>query len=91
MLARLATKRFLEIRQIFRQPPSQTCRSLSTAFNYHLDSPDNKPDTPWEFNHNNQVKSSVYDLLSTQPSISAVKISVVKALRCNTFFVAHNT
>ncbi|RVW54708.1 NADH dehydrogenase [ubiquinone] flavoprotein 2, mitochondrial [Vitis vinifera] len=59
MLARLATKRLLEVRQIFRQN-HQTSRSFSTALNYHLDSPDNNPNIPWEFNDANKGKVSVY-------------------------------
>ncbi|RVX20738.1 NADH dehydrogenase [ubiquinone] flavoprotein 2, mitochondrial [Vitis vinifera] len=55
MLARLATKRLLEVRQIFRQN-HQTSRSFSTALNYHLDSPDNNPNIPWEFNDANKGK-----------------------------------
>ncbi|CAN6861371.1 unnamed protein product [Brassica oleracea] len=64
--ARLAAKRLLEIRQVFRQPPSQASRSFSTALNYHLDSPDNKPDLPWEFSEAN--KSKVKEILSYYPS-----------------------
>ncbi|CAH2071938.1 unnamed protein product [Thlaspi arvense] len=63
---RLAAKRLLEIRQVFRQPPSQVSRGLSTALNYHLDSPDNKPDLPWEFSEAN--KSKVKEILSYYPS-----------------------
>ncbi|KAH0933604.1 NADH dehydrogenase [ubiquinone] flavoprotein 2, mitochondrial [Brassica rapa] len=66
MLARLAAKRLLEIRQAFRQPPTQAYRSFSTALNYHLDSPDNKPDLPWEFSEAN--KSKVKEILSYYPS-----------------------
>ncbi|GJS83507.1 NADH dehydrogenase [ubiquinone] flavoprotein 2, mitochondrial [Tanacetum coccineum] len=61
MLARLASKRLLEIRQVFRQQPlNQSTRSLSTALNYHIDTPDNKSDAPWEFNAANKPKSSRY-------------------------------
>ncbi|CAF2125578.1 unnamed protein product [Brassica napus] len=63
---RLAAKRLLEIRQAFRQAPSQASRSFSTALNYHLDSPDNKPDLPWEFSEAN--KSKVKEILSYYPS-----------------------
>ncbi|KVH99605.1 hypothetical protein Ccrd_022161 [Cynara cardunculus var. scolymus] len=42
MLARLASEHLLEIRQAFRQFP-QTNRSLSTALNYDIDTPDNDP------------------------------------------------
>uniref|UniRef100_A0A0D2MU83 NADH dehydrogenase [ubiquinone] flavoprotein 2, mitochondrial n=1 Tax=Gossypium raimondii TaxID=29730 RepID=A0A0D2MU83_GOSRA len=65
MLARLASRRFLEIRQAFRQS-SQASRSLSTALNYHLDSPDNNPDLPWEFSEANKQK--VKEILSHYPS-----------------------
>ncbi|KAK2997258.1 hypothetical protein RJ639_025906 [Escallonia herrerae] len=65
MLARLATKRVLEIRQAFRQAP-QASRSLSTALNYHVDTPDNKPDLPWEFSDTN--KNKVKEILSHYPS-----------------------
>ncbi|GMP90803.1 hypothetical protein CsSME_00041772 [Camellia sinensis var. sinensis] len=65
MLARLATQRLLEIRQAFRQIP-QTSRSLSTALNYHLDSPDNNPDLPWEFTDANKAK--VKEIISHYPS-----------------------
>ncbi|PIA45154.1 hypothetical protein AQUCO_01700592v1 [Aquilegia coerulea] len=63
--ARLASKRLLEIRQVFRQSP-QTSRSLSTALNYHLDSPDNNPDMPWEFSEKNKEKAK--EILSHYPS-----------------------
>ncbi|GMN49968.1 hypothetical protein TIFTF001_019125 [Ficus carica] len=62
MLARLAANRLLEIRQAFRQPS----RSFSTALNYHLDSPDNNPDLPWEFSDAN--KDKVKEILSHYPS-----------------------
>ncbi|KVI03891.1 Thioredoxin-like 2Fe-2S ferredoxin [Cynara cardunculus var. scolymus] len=65
MLARLASKRLLEIREAIRQFP-QTTRSLSTALNYHLDSPDNNPDLPWEFSEANRPK--VKEILSHYPS-----------------------
>ncbi|KAJ9543320.1 hypothetical protein OSB04_023027 [Centaurea solstitialis] len=59
MLARLASKRLIEIRQAIRQFP-QTTRSLSTALNYHLDSPDNNSDLPWEFSEANKPKVTTY-------------------------------
>ncbi|KAI5414157.1 hypothetical protein KIW84_058339 [Lathyrus oleraceus] len=62
MLARLAANRLNEIRQIFRQP----ARVFSTALNYHLDSPDNNPNLPWEFNNANKEK--VKEILSHYPS-----------------------
>uniref|UniRef100_A0A9R1WRG8 NADH dehydrogenase [ubiquinone] flavoprotein 2, mitochondrial n=1 Tax=Lactuca sativa TaxID=4236 RepID=A0A9R1WRG8_LACSA len=104
MLARLASKRLLEIRQAFRQSP-QTIRSLSTALNYvssnlcflasksfdldstggtcafsdfidlvclfgvcvqHIDTPENNPNVPWEFNEANKPK--VNEILSHYPS-----------------------
>ncbi|RYR47339.1 hypothetical protein Ahy_A07g033273 isoform A [Arachis hypogaea] len=52
MLARLAASRLSGIRQIFRQPS----RAFSTALNYHIDSPDNNPDLPWEFSDANKSK-----------------------------------
>ncbi|CAI0402865.1 unnamed protein product [Linum tenue] len=55
MLGRLAATRLLEIRQAFRGA-AQASRSFSTALNYHIDSPDNNPDMPWEFNSKNQEK-----------------------------------
>ncbi|CBI33872.3 unnamed protein product, partial [Vitis vinifera] len=57
MLARLAT----EARQIFRQNP-QTSRSFSTALNYHLDSLDNNPSIPWEFNDANKEKFGKWNI-----------------------------
>ncbi|KAF5741860.1 NADH dehydrogenase [Tripterygium wilfordii] len=65
MLARLATKRLLEIRQVFRQP-YQSSRAFSTALNYHIDSPDNNPDIPWEFTDANKEKAK--EILSHYPS-----------------------
>ncbi|XVF32468.1 hypothetical protein REPUB_Repub17cG0085500 [Reevesia pubescens] len=65
MLARLASQRLLEIRQAFRQS-AQAYRSFSTALNYHLDSPDNNPDLPWEFSEANKAK--VKEILSHYPS-----------------------
>ena len=50
MLARLASRRLLEIRQALR--------SFSTALNYHLDSPGNNPDLPWEFSKANKERCS---------------------------------
>ncbi|XP_042016031.1 NADH dehydrogenase [ubiquinone] flavoprotein 2, mitochondrial-like isoform X2 [Salvia splendens] len=64
MLRRLAAQRILELRQAFRQP--QASRSFSTALNYHLDSPDNNPDLPWEFSGKNMEK--VKEILSHYPS-----------------------
>ncbi|KAK6141612.1 hypothetical protein DH2020_024647 [Rehmannia glutinosa] len=57
MLGRLASQRLREIRQAFRGLP-QASRSLSTALNYHIDSPDNNPDLPWEFTAANKEKVS---------------------------------
>ncbi|CAN0898273.1 NADH dehydrogenase [ubiquinone] flavoprotein 2, mitochondrial [Linum grandiflorum] len=56
MLGRLAATRLQEIRQALRGGASQASRSLSTALNYHIDSPDNKPDVQWEFSSTNQEK-----------------------------------
>ncbi|KAG6713667.1 NADH dehydrogenase [ubiquinone] flavoprotein 2, mitochondrial-like isoform X2 [Carya illinoinensis] len=64
MLARLVANRLLEIRQIFRQPLSS--RSFSTALNYHIDSPDNNPEQPWEFTDVNKEKAK--EILSHYPS-----------------------
>ncbi|KAB1206338.1 NADH dehydrogenase [ubiquinone] flavoprotein 2, mitochondrial [Morella rubra] len=64
MLARLVANRLLEIRQLFRQPLSS--RSFSTALNYHIDSPDNKPELPWEFSDAN--KERVEEIISHYPS-----------------------
>ncbi|KAK4382701.1 NADH dehydrogenase [ubiquinone] flavoprotein 2, mitochondrial [Sesamum angolense] len=64
MLAR-ASQRLLEIRQAFRQLP-QASRSFSTALNYHIDSPDNNPDLPWEFTDANKEK--VKEIISHYPS-----------------------
>ncbi|KAG9142909.1 hypothetical protein Leryth_016283 [Lithospermum erythrorhizon] len=65
MLGRLASKRLLQINQAFRQT-SQTTRSLSTALNYHIHSPDNNPDLPWKFTPVNNKKVS--EILSHYPS-----------------------
>lgn len=65
MLSRLAAQRLTEIRQAFRLGP-QASRSFSTALNYHIDSPDNKPDLPWEFTEANKTK--VKEILSHYPS-----------------------
>ncbi|KAM0951806.1 putative NADH:ubiquinone reductase (H(+)-translocating) [Dioscorea sansibarensis] len=32
-------------------------RSFSTALNYHIDSPDNNPDMPWEFSKANRERA----------------------------------
>ncbi|KAG6785850.1 hypothetical protein POTOM_007437 [Populus tomentosa] len=55
MLARLGATRLLEIRQALRLTP-QASRSFSTALNYHLNTPDNNPDLPWEFTAANKEK-----------------------------------
>ncbi|KAL8530416.1 hypothetical protein ACS0TY_007447 [Phlomoides rotata] len=65
MLRHLAGQRLLEIRQAFRQLPQAT-RSFSTALNYHIDSPDNNPDLPWEFSEANKEK--VKEIMSHYPS-----------------------
>ncbi|CAN6706879.1 unnamed protein product [Malus baccata var. baccata] len=41
-------------------------RSFSTALNYHLDSPENNPDLPWEFSEANKQKAK--EILSHYPS-----------------------
>ncbi|KAK7260802.1 hypothetical protein RIF29_27100 [Crotalaria pallida] len=55
MLARIAGNRVNQIRHL--QATSK--RAFSTALNYHLDSPDNKPDLPWEFSDANKSKVSM--------------------------------
>ncbi|KAL3603555.1 hypothetical protein D5086_004414 [Populus alba] len=65
MLARLGATRLLEIRQALRLTP-QASRSLSTALNYHLNTPDNNPDLPWEFTAANNEK--VKEIISHYPS-----------------------
>ncbi|KAJ6336084.1 hypothetical protein OIU77_025935, partial [Salix suchowensis] len=65
MLARLGATRLLEIRQALRLTP-QASRSFSTALNYHLNSPDNNPDLPWEFTAANKEK--VKEIISHYPS-----------------------
>ncbi|XP_044501078.1 NADH dehydrogenase [ubiquinone] flavoprotein 2, mitochondrial-like isoform X2 [Mangifera indica] len=67
MLTGLAAQRLHDIRQAFRIS-LQGSRSLSTALNYHLDSPDNNPDLPWEFSDANKEK--VKEILSHYPSNS---------------------
>ncbi|KAG7018376.1 NADH dehydrogenase [ubiquinone] flavoprotein 2, mitochondrial, partial [Cucurbita argyrosperma subsp. argyrosperma] len=62
MLARLAANRLAGIRQSFRQ----TSRCFSTALNYHIDTPDNNSDLPWEFSETNKKK--VAEILSHYPS-----------------------
>ncbi|CAN4093358.1 unnamed protein product [Withania somnifera] len=65
MFTRLAVQRLNDIRTAFRRT-SQASRSFSTALNYHIDSPDNNPDLPWEFNDANKEK--VKEILSFYPS-----------------------
>ncbi|KAJ6838347.1 NADH dehydrogenase [ubiquinone] flavoprotein 2, mitochondrial [Iris pallida] len=70
--ARLASKRLSEIRRIFRPSPPPLVagyagsRSFSTALNYHIDSPENNPNMPWEFSESNREK--VKEILSHYPS-----------------------
>ncbi|MQL90532.1 hypothetical protein Taro_023122 [Colocasia esculenta] len=69
--ARLASRRLQEIRRALRpsvQVPSLAAasRSFSTALNYHIDSPDNKPDIKWEFTAANMER--VKEILSHYPS-----------------------
>ncbi|KAG6499022.1 hypothetical protein ZIOFF_038778 [Zingiber officinale] len=72
MFSRLAAKRLLEIRRVLRpslplsSPASTAARSFSTALNYHIDSPDNKPDAPWEFTAANMER--VKEIMSHYPS-----------------------
>ncbi|KAK4355481.1 hypothetical protein RND71_024452 [Anisodus tanguticus] len=65
MFGRLAAQRLNEIRTAFRRT-TQASRSFSTALNYHIDTPDNNPDLPWEFNDANKAK--VKEILSFYPS-----------------------
>uniref|UniRef100_A0A8N4I976 NADH dehydrogenase [ubiquinone] flavoprotein 2, mitochondrial isoform X1 n=1 Tax=Elaeis guineensis var. tenera TaxID=51953 RepID=A0A8N4I976_ELAGV len=75
-VARLAAKRLLEVRRSLRPAPpvvfaaatatAATSRSFSTALNYHIDSPDNNPDMPWEFTEANMER--VKEILSHYPS-----------------------
>ncbi|VFQ84560.1 unnamed protein product [Cuscuta campestris] len=65
MLARLAAQRLAEIRHSIGGFP-QVSRSSSTALNYHLNSPDNNPDLPWEFTETNMKK--VKEILTHYPS-----------------------
>lgn len=65
MFGRLAAQRLNEIRTAFRRT-TQASRSFSTALNYHIDTPDNNPDLPWEFNDANKEK--VKEILSFYPS-----------------------
>ncbi|KAH9602763.1 hypothetical protein KSS87_023051 [Heliosperma pusillum] len=37
----------------------EASRSLSTALNYHINSPDNNPNVAWKFSETNQQKVSV--------------------------------
>ncbi|CAN1291740.1 NADH dehydrogenase [ubiquinone] flavoprotein 2, mitochondrial [Linum perenne] len=69
MLGRLAATRLQEIRQAFRGG-AQSSRLFSTALNYHIDSPDNKPDTLWEFSATNKGKQNfqVKEIISHYPS-----------------------
>ncbi|KAJ8513039.1 hypothetical protein OPV22_003473 [Ensete ventricosum] len=69
--ARLASKRLLEIRRALRPSlalasPPVAARSFSTALNYHIDSPDNNPDIPWEFSEANMKRAK--EILSHYPS-----------------------
>jgi len=41
-------------------------RTFSSALNYHIDSPENSPDMPWEFTKTNMEK--VKEILSHYPS-----------------------
>ncbi|KAK1310764.1 hypothetical protein QJS10_CPA08g00231 [Acorus calamus] len=67
---RLVGRRLSEIRHIFRQSPivgsSNASRRFSTALNYHIDSPDNNPDMPWEFTEANKERAK--EILSHYPS-----------------------
>lgn len=65
MLARRLTQRLSEIRHAFGKNP-QASRSLSTALNYHLNTPDNNPDIPWQFTPKNLEKAK--EIMSHYPS-----------------------
>ncbi|KAF8401792.1 hypothetical protein HHK36_012738 [Tetracentron sinense] len=59
--ARLASKRLLEIRQIFRQTPQFYLSPLLHCpklreFLTHIDSLDNNPDIQWEFSDANKER-----------------------------------
>ena len=68
-----ANHRLLQIRRALRPSAhlafptaASTSRSFSSALNYHIDSPDNNPAVPWEFNASNHEK--IKDILSHYPS-----------------------
>ncbi|XP_020550277.1 NADH dehydrogenase [ubiquinone] flavoprotein 2, mitochondrial isoform X2 [Sesamum indicum] len=91
MLAR-ASQRLLEIRQAFRQLP-QASRSFSTALNYHIDSPDNNPDLPWEFTDANKEKVAkiievapirVYEVATFYSMFNRTKVGKYHLLVCGT-------
>ncbi|GAB4841670.1 hypothetical protein Ancab_022392 [Ancistrocladus abbreviatus] len=65
MFARRVTQRLLEIRQAFSQSP-RASRSFSTALNYHIDTPENNPELPWEFTEANKERAK--EILSHYPS-----------------------
>ncbi|XP_039120628.1 NADH dehydrogenase [ubiquinone] flavoprotein 2, mitochondrial-like [Dioscorea cayenensis subsp. rotundata] len=66
--ARLVAKCVFQIRTAFHGSPKVTLvsRSLSTGLNYHIDSPNNNPDMPWDFSQAN--KEWVKEILSHYPS-----------------------
>eukprot|EP00252_Welwitschia_mirabilis_P000780 TRINITY_DN1074_c0_g1_i2.p1 TRINITY_DN1074_c0_g1~~TRINITY_DN1074_c0_g1_i2.p1 ORF type:complete len:259 (-),score=44.70 TRINITY_DN1074_c0_g1_i2:372-1148(-) len=49
-----------------RLSASSGSRHFSTALNYHLDSPDNKPNMPWDFTDSN--KERIKEILSHYPA-----------------------
>ncbi|KAL6007320.1 hypothetical protein ACLOJK_032817 [Asimina triloba] len=56
---------------------SPTSRSFSTALNYHIDSPDNNPDIPWDFNAANKEKVTHCSVpVSSSVTQSVVEMSV---------------
>ncbi|XP_078437290.1 NADH-ubiquinone oxidoreductase 24 kDa subunit [Wolffia australiana] len=60
------TKRVLQPSTQIASPLAAFSRSFSTALNYHVDSPDNKADTTWEFSQANMER--VKEMLSHYPS-----------------------
>ncbi|CAH8301244.1 unnamed protein product [Eruca vesicaria subsp. sativa] len=93
MLGRVAAKRLLEMRQVFSKQPSQASRSFSTALNYHLDSPDNKKNFPWEFSEANKSKVAkvlevapirVYEVATCYSMFNRAKVGKYHLLVCGT-------
>ncbi|VFQ68242.1 unnamed protein product [Cuscuta campestris] len=92
MLARLAAQRLAEIRHSIGGFP-QVSRSSSTALNYHLNSPDNNPDLPWEFTETNMKKVAkvievppirVYEVATFYSMFNRSKVGKYHLLVCGT-------